>query len=178
VAVFWPAAGVSSGALVALGPGARLPVVAGVVAATVAPSLASDRNFASAIVFALCNAGEAVLTAWFIERQFGAHFNLDSFRRVVGLLIAAGIATAISGIGGTMGFALFHGSTAPVLITWYHWFASDALGVVTVAPLVIGLVRSVHDHQRASLVSMPWQRPDIGSRVTREGHARFWERPG
>ena len=24
---------------------------------------------------------------------------------------------------------------------------------------------------------MPWQRPNIGSRVTREGHARFWGRP-
>jgi hypothetical protein len=23
---------------------------------------------------------------------------------------------------------------------------------------------------------MSWQRPNIGSRVTREGHARFWER--
>ena len=28
------------------------------------------------------------------------------------------------------------------------------------------------------LVPMSWQRPNIGSRVTREGHARFWERPG
>jgi site-specific DNA recombinase len=27
-------------------------------------------------------------------------------------------------------------------------------------------------------VAMSWQRPNIGSRVTREGHARFWERPG
>ena len=25
---------------------------------------------------------------------------------------------------------------------------------------------------------MSWQRPNIGSRVTREGHARFWESPG
>jgi hypothetical protein len=25
---------------------------------------------------------------------------------------------------------------------------------------------------------MPWQRPDIGSRVNREVHARFWERLG
>ena len=24
---------------------------------------------------------------------------------------------------------------------------------------------------------MSWQRPNIGSRVNREGHARFWERP-
>jgi hypothetical protein len=27
------------------------------------------------------------------------------------------------------------------------------------------------------LDAMSWQRPNIGSRVTREGHARFWERP-
>src|ERR1019366_960196 len=26
-----------------------------------------------------------------------------------------------------------------VLTIWYHWFASDGLGVVTVAPLLIGL---------------------------------------
>jgi PAS domain S-box-containing protein len=34
---------------------------------------------------------------------------------------------------------VFHSSTAPILTTWQHWFASDALGIVTVAPLVIGL---------------------------------------
>ncbi len=28
-----------------------------------------------------------------------------------------------------------------------------------------------------TLAAMSWQRPNIGSRVTREGHARFWERP-
>jgi PAS domain S-box-containing protein len=150
VAVFWPAAGVSVGALVALGPGARLPVIAGVLLATVAANLGGDRNFASAVVFALCNAAEAMLAAWLIKRQFGAHFSLDSFRRVVGLLIAAGLATAVSGIGGTSGFELFHGSTEAFSITWYHWFASDALGIVTVAPLVIGLVRSVRDLPRAS----------------------------
>jgi len=27
------------------------------------------------------------------------------------------------------------------------------------------------------LATMSWQRPNIGSRVTREGHARFWEQP-
>ncbi|MBO0763807.1 MAG: MASE1 domain-containing protein [Hyphomicrobiaceae bacterium] len=149
VAVFWPAAGVSAGALVALGPGARLPVVTGVVAATLAANLSGDRNFASAIVFALCNAAEAALTACFIERQFGTHFSLDSFGRVVGLLIAAALAAAVSGIGGTFGFVLFHGSAAPVLMTWYHWFASDALGIVTVAPLVIGLIRVVRDPPKA-----------------------------
>ena len=36
VAVFWPAAGLSSGLLIALGPRARWPVLAGVIGATVA----------------------------------------------------------------------------------------------------------------------------------------------
>ena len=44
VAVFWPAAGVASGFLVAFGPTARWPVVIGVVAATFAANLLGDRN--------------------------------------------------------------------------------------------------------------------------------------
>jgi hypothetical protein len=39
VAVFWPAAGISSGLLIALGPRARWPVLAGVVVATIATHL-------------------------------------------------------------------------------------------------------------------------------------------
>ena len=31
-------------------------------------------------------------------------------------------------------------------------------------------------HALCPLAAMSWKRPDIGSRVTREGHARFWER--
>src|SRR4029077_19765270 len=34
-----------------------------------------------------------------------------------------------------------------------------------------------HPHALRTLGTMSWQRPNIGSRVTREGHARFWERP-
>jgi len=31
------------------------------------------------------------------------------------------------------------------LTIWHHWFASDALGIVTVAPLLIGLVAVIRD---------------------------------
>src|SRR3954471_18567291 len=55
VAVFWPAAGVSSGVLIGLGPAARLPVIIGTVAATIAANLLGDRNVWTALVFALCN---------------------------------------------------------------------------------------------------------------------------
>src|SRR6185503_16423682 len=64
VAVFWPAAGVSSGILIALGRDVRWPVAVGTMAATIVANLTGDRHIWSALAFALCNAGEALLTAW------------------------------------------------------------------------------------------------------------------
>ena len=52
---------------------------------------------------------------------------------------AAGVGPAISAIVATAGFVLFYNSGAPVLTTWLNWFASDALGIIMVAPLLIGL---------------------------------------
>jgi integral membrane sensor domain MASE1 len=114
VAAFWPAAGLSSGIMIALGSTARVPVAIGVMAATVVANLTGDRNSQAAILFALCNAGEALLMAWLVERFLGPVFGLDSFRRVLGFFLATGLATAISGIGGTAGFALFHPSQTTI----------------------------------------------------------------
>src|SRR6266478_5023618 len=121
VAVFWPAAGVSSGVVIALGRDARLPVAGGVMVATIIANLTGDRNVWGATAFALCNAGEALLAAWLIERYFGSGFRLDRLRNVLGLLAATVIATAASGIGGTVAFKLFRSPTAPIWTTWQHW---------------------------------------------------------
>jgi PAS domain S-box-containing protein len=145
VAVFWPAAGVSAGTLIALGPRARWPIVAGAMAATMVANLLGDRSIWSALIFAVCNAGEAVIIAGLIERYFGSVFNLDRLSHVLGFLGAVVAGTAISGVGGTLGYVLFHTSTTPPLTIWYHWFTSDALGVITVAPLLIGLMSSARD---------------------------------
>jgi integral membrane sensor domain MASE1 len=137
VAVFWPASGVAAGVLIALGRHARLPVAAGAMVATIVANLMGDRTFLSAVVFALCNAGEALLTAWLIENYFGSSFNLGRLSHVLGMLASAIVATAVSGIGGTVGFLYFHSSNTPALTIWQHWFAADALGIITVAPLFI-----------------------------------------
>ena len=153
VAVFWPAAGISAGTLIALGRRAQLPVTVGTMAATLVANLLGDRNLWSTIVFAFSNAGEAVLTAWLIEHFFGADFSLGRVRHVLALLGAAVIGTAVSGIGGTAGFKLLQGSPASIGTTWLHWFASDALGIVTVAPLLIALISAVRKPpRRAELV--------------------------
>lgn len=145
VAVFWPAAGVSSGVLIGLGSRALWPVIAGTMAATLVANLLGDRNVWSAVFFALSNALEAALVAALIQRYFGQPFSLDRLRNVIGLLAAAIVATAISGIVGTLGFRLFHSSPASFLTIWQHWFLSDAIGIVTVAPLLIGLAAAVRD---------------------------------
>jgi signal transduction histidine kinase len=136
---------VSAGVLIALGPRARWPVIAGTMAATIAANLSGDRNLVSAVLFALCNAGEAVLTAWLTGRYLGADLRLSKLRNVLGLTAAAIIGTAVSGVGGAITFKLFHSTTTPILTIWQHWFASDGLGIITVAPLLIELASAWRD---------------------------------
>jgi PAS domain S-box-containing protein len=143
VAVFWPAAGVSSGTLIALGRKARWPVAVGVIAATIAANLTSDRTIWASVVFALCNAGEALLVASLIERYAGRDFSLNRLRHVLWLLAAAIIGTATSAVGGAAGYKLLHSPAAPAVIAWWHWFSSDAMGIITVAPLIIGATSAV-----------------------------------
>ena len=139
VAVFWPAAGISSGVLIALGTGARWPVAAGVTVATIVIHLLIADPLWAGTALGLSNAAEAVITAELIQRYFGANFSIDRVREVLGLYVAAVVGTAVSGIGGALTYRLFQGPSAAMLITWQHWFASDAIGIVIVAPLVIGL---------------------------------------
>lgn len=145
VAVFWPAAGLSAGILIAMGPSARWGVAGGTVVATVVANLLGDRNIPSSIVFGLCNAAEALLVAGLIDRYFDVPFYLNKVRNVLGFLAAAIIAAGISGIGGAIGFAIFHDVTTPIYITWQNWLISDGIGIITVAPLVIGIASVAQD---------------------------------
>src|SRR5262245_57694193 len=157
VAVFWPPAGISPGILIALGGDVRWPVVVGVMAATFAVNLTADRPVWSSSAFALCNAGEALLVAWLIERYVSRDFTLTRLRHVAGFLAAVIVGTAISGVGGALTIKLFHSPDAPFLITWRHWFASDAIGIVTVAPMMLAL---------AALARIPTPRLEVIEGVT------------
>jgi signal transduction histidine kinase len=143
VAVFWPAAGISSGLLIALGLPARWPVVAGVIVATVATHLVIEEPLWAGFALGLSNGAEALITAGLIQHYFSAGFNLVRLRNVVSLFGAAVAGTIVSGIGGAVTYRLMRGPSAPMLITWQHWFASDFVGIIAVAPLVIGLAAVV-----------------------------------
>ena len=111
-----------------MGPRARVPVAAGVIAASIVLNMLGGRSFLSALVFGICNAGEALLVTWLIERWFGPAFNLDSLRHVVGFFAAAAIATATAAAGASVAMELFGPSTAETLAVWKVWFPSGALG--------------------------------------------------
>jgi integral membrane sensor domain MASE1 len=144
VAVFWPAAGISSGILIALGvPRAGWPVALGVTLATVAVhELVGDPLWAGTAL-GLSNAAEALITAALIRRYFGSDVDFDRPYQVLGLLLAAMIGPAVSGIGAAAIYRLWNGPAAPLLTIWQNWFASDAIGILIVAPLVVGLAAAL-----------------------------------
>ena len=115
------------------------------MAATIAANLLGDRNIWSSLFFAVANAGEAVIIAGLVHRFCGSPFRLNELRKVLALFAATIAGTSLSGIAGTAGFVLFHGSTASPLAIWLHWFASDAIGNIAAAPLAIGLASLVRN---------------------------------
>ena len=131
VAVFWPAAGLSSGLLIVLRH-ARWSVLAGVIGATVATHLIIRDPLWAGIALGLCNAAEALITAGLIQYYFGPGFNIVRLRNIVSLLAAAVVGTSVSGIGGAVTYRVMRGPSAPLLETWQHWFASDAIGIIAV----------------------------------------------
>jgi signal transduction histidine kinase len=139
LAVFWPASGVSSGLLIALGPRVRWPVVSGVIVAVVADHLIMADPIRVGIAFALSDAAETLIIAGLIGHYFGAAFSLNRLRHVLGMLAAAVIGTCVSGAGGVAASVLLRPPTVSILTIWEHWVASNTIGFIAVAPLLIGL---------------------------------------
>jgi PAS domain S-box-containing protein len=140
-AVFWPAAGIPAGILIALGRDARWPVAVATMTATIAANLAGRPVWLS-IVFGLCTAGEALLVAGLIEHHLGRHFSLGKFRHVLGFMAAALVGTVIA--AGVASLAkIIDNPGQPIWVSWQYWFSGDLVGLMAVAPFLIGLVAAV-----------------------------------
>jgi len=137
-AVFWPASGIAVGALIALGPRARLPLAAGVFVATVACDLMLARSSWLTIALGLLSAVQPLITVWPLERWFGRSFKLEDVQRVLGFFAATAIGSAITALGAAIAISLVEPSL-PSAHVWRQWFVAGSLGIVTVAPLLVGL---------------------------------------
>src|SRR5262249_23483415 len=118
----------------------RPALVLGVVVGTIAANLMSDRNLWTSIFKGFCNAGEAVFVAWLLEQWFDQPFTFADLRRVLGFVAAACLGAAASALGGAATMTLLH-TAAPFWEVWRAWFLADGIGIVAVAPLIIGLAQ-------------------------------------
>src|SRR6516225_1096200 len=150
LAVFWPASGISSGLLIALGPRARWPVLSGVIGAVIADHLIMADPLRVGIAFALSDAAETLIIAGLIELYLGTEFSLDRLSHVLGMLAAAVIGTCMSGVGGVVASVLRRPPTVSILTIWHHWVASNTIGFIAIAPLLIGLAAAHRQRSRGN----------------------------
>ncbi len=138
VAIFWPAAGIAVGALIALGPIARLQVAAGVAVASIASGLVIGRSPWLCIAFSFVNVGHPVIVALLIERWCGRAVKLEDVPQVLRFLVASAVGAAMGAVAAAIAVNLVDPTTSPLHV-WRLWFAAGLLGTVTVAPLLIGI---------------------------------------
>jgi integral membrane sensor domain MASE1 len=120
VAIFWPAAGIGVGALIALGPTARLPVAVGVALATIGSSFTIGRNVWLGIAFAFVNAAQALTVSWLIERWFGRQFKLEDVPQVLGFLVACALGAATGASGAAIAVSFVEPTAFPPHV-WRIW---------------------------------------------------------
>jgi len=141
--IFWPAAGISSGLLISLWSIARWPVLAGVVVATAAANLLRHFGVAATAAWVLGNTAEPLIIAGLMQHYFGAHFKIDRIYCVLGLFAAAVAGTAVASTWWTFVYYWLFASLNEPTATWLHWIVSDYAGIVSVAPLVIGIAAAL-----------------------------------
>jgi signal transduction histidine kinase len=141
--IFWPAAGISSGLLISLWSIARWPVLAGVMIATAAANLLRHFGVATTAVWVLGNTAEPLIIAGLTQYLFGANFKIDRLYCVLGLFATAVAGTAVASTWWTFVYYWLFASLNEPAATWLHWIVSDFAGIVSVAPLVIGIVAAL-----------------------------------
>ena len=100
--------------------------------------LLGGRPLWAATCFGLCNAGEALLTAWLVDRWCGRPFKFDDWRGLWGFLAAAALATRPRPLSAPPAMHQLPVAT-PLHDIWRIWAIADGLGIIIVAPIVVGL---------------------------------------
>lgn len=139
VAVFWPAAGVAAGVMLAIGRSSQAPVATAIVAATLAASILHKAPLEVAVMFSIANAVESLIIARVLFACFGEPFSLDDMPRVIAFMAATAVGCAVSASIAATALVMFGSAKAEWGTIWSTWFESDAVGVVAVAPLAICL---------------------------------------
>jgi signal transduction histidine kinase len=84
------------------------------------------------------NMAEIIVGAWLLRRLIGPRAMLDRVQQVGGMVLAAGVATAISATVGSI--SMLAGGVidlSELLTFWRTWFLGDTSGALVVIPLIL-----------------------------------------
>ncbi len=95
---------------------------------------AAGASFSLALVFGVGNTLEA-LTGCYLFKRFGLQSSLARIRDVVGLILVAVVASAVSATIGTT--ALWVANRMPSVHTWNIWWRGDLLSIFVLAPFLL-----------------------------------------
>ena len=104
-----------------------------------------------AVTFALANAGQPLLTASLIDRRFDDRFKLNDVRQVLAFFVATAVAAASAAVRVAAALSLIEATSSPPS-TARLWFAASSLGIITVAPLLIGLHEAMRERMSRELI--------------------------
>ncbi|MCB8980952.1 MAG: GAF domain-containing protein [Ardenticatenaceae bacterium] len=145
VAVFWPAAGILVAALL-LSSKKRWWVLLAVsfIGQVVGDFIWVDRsNVPLSLLFGLANSSEAFLAAYLLRHFVNEKLTFTSFRDVLGFAVLGVTISPL--LGATLGALVLRFSLVSAnsyWLDWQLWWASDALGILTVTPFVLAWVEA------------------------------------
>ncbi len=139
VAVFWPAAGIAAAAIIVVARRDRGWMLVALIVANAGANLADGAGLRVALGLAAANSTETVafLVAWV---ALGARRDLRDLTSWAAFCVSAVIATFVGASLGATTVAL--GRNADFMTAGMAWWASDGVGMLIVAPMLIGLSRS------------------------------------
>jgi PAS domain S-box-containing protein len=137
IAYFWPAAGVSAGALIVAAKGNRIAIALAVGVAVILANAFAGRGIAATAVFTIGNVLEAVLCAGLAARLSGGRLQLASIGQVNILIVSSAMASLTAALVTMTGLKMTGESTAPPLDLALTWAMADFAGIMTIAPVFI-----------------------------------------
>ncbi len=136
--VVWPASGFMLACLL-LAPPRQWPfLLAGGVLGNVAADVLAGLSLDVGIAGSLANLLEVWLAAWVVSRLGGHPFKLTTLRQAAALVVGGAIVSnALTAFVGSA--VLVRGSHMPPVNAWLVWWIGDGLGMLAVAPVIIGV---------------------------------------
>ena len=137
-ALFWPPNGLLTGLLLVARRGWWPGLAGAAAAAGLAANLLGGNPGAVSVGFTVVNVGEAVLLARLLGRLRGSPYPLAAAADVFLLYAGAGVVCALTAVAGAAVVVLGLGAEDYPTV-WRAFWLSDAMGVMLVAPAVVGL---------------------------------------